>query len=47
VAVAPLQNERNKQQLIKFGKMMNASRREVSFLKEATNIMDTRCNGGL
>jgi hypothetical protein len=42
-AVAPKQNKRNKQQLIKFGKMMNASRQEVNFLKESTSIMDTRC----
>ena len=47
VAVVPLQNERNKHQLIKFGKMMSAVRQEVSFLKEATNIMDSRCSRGL
>jgi hypothetical protein len=47
VAVAPLQDERNKQQLIKFGKMMNAIRQEVNFLKEATNVMDARCSRGL
>lgn len=47
MAVAPLQNEINKEQLIKFGGMTNAIRQEVSFLKEATNVMDSRCSRGL